>query len=198
MSWKIKNKTVKYSIGPCALYEIDAENPNGGITKRISLYMGGDTVMVIPKTEDGLYLVCKQSRVGVDKETIEFPNGGIKKGEEPIEAAKRELAEECGLTGNLSYIGEFMPLIGIVDMKVIVFACNNVRKAGFTAEADDYEKITTHKISEKEFRGKCLSGEIFSASTITAFSLYNAKTQAENEKTLLKIAQEKRNDGWSK
>ena len=46
--------------------------------------------------KDNKFLVVKQLRYGLNRETIEFPCGTVEEGELPIEAAVRELAEETG------------------------------------------------------------------------------------------------------
>ena len=46
--------------------------------------------------EGEIYLV-RQYRYALDRELIEIPAGKLEKGEDPLEAAKRELGEEVGL-----------------------------------------------------------------------------------------------------
>lgn len=54
-----------------------------------------DTVTVIPVTNDGKILMCYQEQPG-EKESISVFGGWIEKGENPLEAGKRELLEESG------------------------------------------------------------------------------------------------------
>jgi 8-oxo-dGTP pyrophosphatase MutT (NUDIX family) len=55
-------------------------------------------VNVLPVTKDGDVILVKQFRFGTSEVTYEFPAGIIDDGEEPLEAAKRELLEETGAT----------------------------------------------------------------------------------------------------
>lgn len=54
-------------------------------------------VLVVPVTEDGMFILVEQSR-HLFGTTFEVPAGAINTGETPIEAATRELREEAGLT----------------------------------------------------------------------------------------------------
>lgn len=54
-------------------------------------------------------LLVRQTRWGIERETVEFPCGTVEKGEEPVEAAERELLEETGVEAVLSYAGCFNP-----------------------------------------------------------------------------------------
>ncbi|MGM9737114.1 MAG: NUDIX hydrolase [Candidatus Cryptobacteroides sp.] len=55
-----------------------------------------DWVNVIAVTEDGRFVMERQYRHGLGKTCFEIPAGVIEDGEDPIEAAKRELLEETG------------------------------------------------------------------------------------------------------
>lgn len=58
-----------------------------------------DWVNVIAITEDGAYIMEEQYRHGLGQVCFELPAGNVCKGENPVDAAKRELMEETGYTG---------------------------------------------------------------------------------------------------
>ena len=65
----------------------------------IDYYIGifHDVVMTIAVTPDNNVLLVRQYKHGVGDVIIELPAGVIDEGEDPLDAAKRELREETGL-----------------------------------------------------------------------------------------------------
>ncbi|HXN40209.1 MAG TPA: NUDIX hydrolase, partial [Myxococcaceae bacterium] len=53
-------------------------------------------VNIIPITPEGKVVLIRQFRSGIWSDTLEIPGGMVESGEEPIDAAKRELEEETG------------------------------------------------------------------------------------------------------
>jgi ADP-ribose pyrophosphatase len=148
--WKIKSRKTVFSSGPCKLDELTVQDPHGKLRTRILLSLGGDSVLIIPRDKQGNYHLCRQPRIGFG-DVLEFPSGGIKRGETPQIAAKRELKEELGISGRLTYKGYFVPIMGIVDLKVHVFGCS-VSKIELQ-NPESYEKITMIKVSPKKLSG---------------------------------------------
>ncbi len=58
-----------------------------------------DWVNVIAITEDGQFVMERQYRHGTKSVDFELCAGTVEKGEQPVEAAKRELLEETGYAG---------------------------------------------------------------------------------------------------
>jgi ADP-ribose pyrophosphatase len=58
-----------------------------------------ESVTIVPVDGDEIVLVS-QTRRGAGGRVLELPAGTIENGESPAEAARRELAEECGLTAS--------------------------------------------------------------------------------------------------
>jgi ADP-ribose pyrophosphatase len=63
---------------------------------RVPLVRYPESVTLVPLDGDQLVLVS-QTRPGAGRRILELPAGTIEPGESPAEAARRELAEECGL-----------------------------------------------------------------------------------------------------
>src|SRR5690625_2631849 len=69
--------------------------PNGKTSKRELLTHQG-AAAVIPITNDNKIIFVRQYRKAIEKMLIEIPAGLIDEGENPEEAAVRELEEETG------------------------------------------------------------------------------------------------------
>lgn len=68
------------------------------------IYSSSDGVLACLLDDLGNFLLVRQYRQNINSYTLEFPAGGVEKGETPMEAIKREVREEVGV------IAEYLPL----------------------------------------------------------------------------------------
>ena len=73
--------------------------PDGRINDEYYVLEYPDWVNVIAITDDGRFVMERQYRHAMGITEYELPCGVIESGEEPLDAAKRELEEETGYTG---------------------------------------------------------------------------------------------------
>lgn len=74
--------------------------PHGGVIKEYYVYEYPDWVNILAVTKQGKFVFVKQYRRGIDKTLLELCAGTCdKEGEQPLDAAKRELLEETGYGG---------------------------------------------------------------------------------------------------
>lgn len=168
-SWETIHRKTVYEAGPVKLDEVQALDPNGNQKTRVLMSVGGDTSLVVPELDNGNYLVASQYRVGLESPTLEFPNGGIETGETPEQAAHRELREETGAEGKMTFLGAFRPLAGLVDLNVYVFHCKVHNRAA--AQLEDYEDISIEELSLDEINKKIKEGEGGDAYMLSALKL---------------------------
>ena len=81
-----------------------------------------------------------QDRPAIGKTTWEVPAGLVDPGETPLQAAKRELAEETQLTGELSLITQLYSSPGFTDEKIHLYQARNLTEA--EGELDEGEELT--------------------------------------------------------
>ena len=77
------------------LREDTVQTPSGRLAKREIVEHKG-AVCVVPVLADGRVILVRQYRKPAEAALLEIPAGGLEKGEVPLDAARRELEEECG------------------------------------------------------------------------------------------------------
>jgi 8-oxo-dGTP pyrophosphatase MutT (NUDIX family) len=80
--FELRDDAIRYPDGTEALYTV-VTNP--------------DSAFVVPYFENGDTMLVRQWRHAWEKSSWEVPAGTFDEGEEPLECAQRELAEETGL-----------------------------------------------------------------------------------------------------
>lgn len=73
--------------------------PSGVVNDEYYVLEYPDWVNVIAVTTDGMFVFVKQFRYALGEVSTEICAGVMEEGEEPLDAAKRELEEETGYTG---------------------------------------------------------------------------------------------------
>ena len=102
------------------------------------------SVVLIP-VDGGEIVLVRQSRPGSGGKTLELPSGKLEDGEAPLEAAARELAEECGLAGELTEIATFWTAPAYSTELVHVFEATGLVRAD-PAELDEDEDIELERL----------------------------------------------------
>ena len=74
-------------------------HPDGRVNPEYYVLEYPDFINVIAITTDGRIIMEQQWRQAVGEVSLEIPAGVVEKGESPLQAAQRELAEETGFTG---------------------------------------------------------------------------------------------------
>jgi ADP-ribose pyrophosphatase len=94
--WKTLSTRLVYQNPWTSVREDIAEMPNGRTTI-YGVVEAGQCVGVLPFLEDGQVILVRQYRyVFGENQRWEMPTGGVRPGEELLEAARRELREEIG------------------------------------------------------------------------------------------------------
>ena len=145
------------------------EQPNG----KPGDYFYGETngvVMIVPVLEDGRLVLTLQHRYLSDKQSIEFPAGGIKDGMTPAEAAKLELLEETGcVPKEMIKMGEFEPANGFVKDTCHVYLAHVATQG--EQHLDDSEEIELMYRRPEEIDGMIRKNEIWDGESMASWSL---------------------------
>jgi ADP-ribose pyrophosphatase len=96
-------------------------------------------VAIVAVDLDGYVTLVRQLREATRKHLLELPAGTAELGEEPLETARRELREECGLTGGKwRQLAAFWTTPGFCRERMHLFAAEGVER-GEPEPADDEE-----------------------------------------------------------
>src|SRR5436190_11302177 len=80
------------------------------------------SIVLLPRATDGRFILVRQYRSPLARQTWEFPAGSLNAGETPEEAARRECEEEIGLVpGHLQRVRQLFPSPGFCDEEMIFF-----------------------------------------------------------------------------
>ena len=120
-------------------------------------------VCMVPVTRENNIVLTKQYRPGPDKILLELPAGGVEEGETPEDAAKRELLEETGYSGEIKYVGPSVDS-AYSTLRRHNFVFVNCVKVG-EQSLDDTEFIDVKEVSMKEFRKHLRSGQLSDVET---------------------------------
>ncbi|MGE3287662.1 MAG: NUDIX domain-containing protein [Pseudonocardia sp.] len=127
-----------------ALRADEVEMPGGRVATREIIEHGGAVAIVAMDPDDRLILL-HQYRHAVGRRLWELPAGLLDvAGEDPLEAAKRELAEEAGLTAaDWAVLVDIVPSPGFSDESVRAYLARDLTEVGRPAPADDEEAVMT-------------------------------------------------------
>ena len=130
-----------------------------------------DIVIVVAKTSGSQLVMLNEYKYGVHKYLTVFPAGHIEPNETPVNAAKRELAEETGFTGNTYRpIGTLFESPVQDTHKVEVVLVENAQQT-LEVALEESENLQTVLFTINDIQRKVLQGDIQSCSTLGALAL---------------------------
>jgi len=128
-------------------------------------------VVVVPLLSDGRVLLERQFRYPAGLELVELPAGKLDPGEDPLECARRELAEETG-HGAASWrlLASFYSAPGFCDEVMHCFLAEGLAP-GAQGHTDDDERIELLAVPWAEALAMIDSGAIRDAKSIAGVLL---------------------------
>lgn len=124
------------------LYRDEIELSNGKpATREVIRHIGA--VCVLPLTETNEVICVRQYRYPFGKMLLEIPAGKLdSKGENPEEAARRELREEVGvICEKLEYIGDIYPSPAILDEVIRMYIARCLTYTDTCPDDDEFLNI---------------------------------------------------------
>ena len=107
--------------------------------------------------EDGFIYLVGQYRYPLEQYSWEIPEGGCAKGEEPLDAARRELEEETGLVAkNWEKIGEAFLSNSVSDERAVWYLATELAQG--VSRPDGTEILNVRRVTIDEAVRMSLSG----------------------------------------
>lgn len=128
----------------------------------------GECVGTLPLSEDGQVLLVRQYRYVQGAATWEMPTGGVKAGETPEEAARRELREEGGLhAARLTHLSTYHTSKSVVRETAHLYLAGGLSPCR-PAAPDDTEFLATAWKPFAEVLEMVLANQIMDSMTVIA------------------------------
>jgi ADP-ribose pyrophosphatase len=142
--------------------------------REVVLHSGGVAVLALDQEEN--VMMVRQFRYAAERETLEIPAGKLEPGEDPAEAAKRELSEETGCScRSLVSMGTVLPTGGYCSEIIHLFFARGLAEG--SAHPDDGEFLSAERVPLKKLEEMALSGELTDSKTLAA--LYRLRLRRE-------------------
>lgn len=148
----------------------DALMPNGDVRSReIVEHPGG--VCILPILPDGSVLFVEQFRYAYMEDVLEAPAGKLERGEDPFEAARRELREETGMTAETWYdLGWDYPSPGYTNEIIRLYAAAGLTDVGQQLDEDEF--LNVKRLSFEEALEMVYNNDIRDSKTAMALLKY--------------------------
>ncbi|MCB1192792.1 MAG: NUDIX hydrolase [Leptospiraceae bacterium] len=173
-SWVITDKKKVYSNKIFDVVSFCSTSPNKNISAEFYVLETNEWVNVIPITPEGMVILVKQHRHGINQESLELPGGVVKHTGETrlLDSAKAELREETGFTSdNWTYQGKVSANPAILNNWSYAFVAENVVKT-HPLELDPEEDIETIEVHIHQLPKLIQSGQIHHSIMVAAIGCF--------------------------
>ena len=165
---KIINSKEVYQCRLFSVTEDEAVDPKTGFTIKRSVVRHAGSAVMMAVDEKKRILMVRQYRLPAEKYLWELPAGKVDPGEKPLQAAKRELAEETGYKARTwTKLASFWASPGFVQERMTIYRATDLT-AGAATPMDD-ERIEARWFTRKEVREMIAAAKIEDAKTMVGF-----------------------------
>lgn len=165
--WTTLDRTLVYESPWISVEHHNVLNPAGNPGTYSVVHFKKLAIGIVPLDEENYTWIVGQYRYPLKSYTWEIPEGGGDSGIDPVESARRELLEECGIIAQ-----EYLPILQlqISNSATDEVACLFVaRQLSFTqAQPEENEELCIRKVHFDELYNMVCSGEITDSMSVAA------------------------------
>jgi ADP-ribose pyrophosphatase len=169
--------TSSREVYQCKLFwvtEDEAVDPKSGFEIKRSVVRHAGSAVMLAVDDRKRILLVRQYRLPANGNLWELPAGRLDPGEKPLQAARRELAEETGYRARTwKKLASFWVSPGYVAEKMTIFLATDLTE-GEATPMDD-ERIETRWFTRREIGEMINSGKIEDAKTMIGFLLWERR-----------------------
>ena len=167
-AWTKLASREEYSGRIFSIHRERSRSPTDGREHEFDLLQSPDWVNVVAVTAAGNLVLIRQYRHGTTEITTEIPGGMVDAGEDPLQAARRELAEETGYVAEAwEELGRVEPNPAFMDNVTYTYLARGARAAG-QQHLDENEEIEVFEHPLSNVWGLVRDGSIKHALVICA------------------------------
>lgn len=175
--WEIKETKVEAS-NPYFTLRVDTVEDFNGRTQKYWYSDNEDAVLIVPikinaDQSQVTYIMVNQYRHPVGDMLLEFPQGGLKRGEDKEQCAKRELKEETGLSAKwIKFMYKFCPSPGKSTSEISVYLAlvEGEPSTDFAEQSEIGAGLEVVHVTADELLEKIQSNDIRDGHTLAALA----------------------------
>ena len=147
---------------------LDIELPDGRKAKR-EVIRHGNAVAILARRPDGRFVFVKQYRKAAEEALVEVIAGGLEPGEDPVEGAKRETAEETGYeVKSIQFLTTIICTPGYCEERIHLYFAE-LADGRHAQDQDPDENVYPVILSAEEVEDGIRRGTIFDSKTLSAW-----------------------------
>lgn len=166
--WNLLSAEIKYQKKWLTVYEQEVQLPDGRILSPYLVIHVPSFCNVFIVTEKEEVVLVKQYRQAAGIVSIELPGGMVDPGEEPMNAALREMEEETGFsTNDMELLYTIHPNPPLENNQAWFYLAKNAKQVK-NIQLDPFEDIELLKFSKQQFMEMLLTHSFTHGSQIGA------------------------------
>ena len=147
---------------------LDIELPDGRKAKR-EIIRHGNAVAILARRPDGKFVFVKQYRKAAEDALIEVIAGGLEPGEDPVDGAKRETAEETGYeVTSIKFLSTIICTPGYCEERIHLYFAE-LSESAHEQNQDPDENVHPLVLAGQEVEDGIRSGTSFDSRTRSAW-----------------------------